>query len=138
MAYLFCEFRCDACCAAARGLCEAGRIFDAAKECVAEGGGEVPVEKDDAVRAVEHEVPCMDAGGALRLGRKALGQDVFFVAVQLFHRPCGGEQGEESPGGVIVGGHGGEGRAVHSEADAHGSESAAHGKGLREGGVVLG
>lgn len=81
----------------------------------------------------------MDAGRTLRLGRKALGQiDVFFVAVQLFHRPRGGEPGEESPGGVIVGGHGGEGRAVHGEADAHGSEAAAHGKGLREGGMVLG
>lgn len=77
----------------------------------------------------------MDAGGALRCGRKALGQiDVFFVAVQLFHRPRGGEPGEESPGGVIVGGRGSEGRAVHGEADAHGSEI----KGLREGGMVLG
>lgn len=73
LAYLFCEFRCDARCAAACGLCEAGRIFDAAEGRVAEGGGEVSVEEDDAVRAVEHEVLCMDAGGALRRGRKALG-----------------------------------------------------------------
>lgn len=80
----------------------------------------------------------MDAGGALRLSRKALGQiDIFFIAVQLFHRPRGGETGEESPGGVIVGGHGGEGRAVHGEADAHGLEIAAHGKGLCEGRMVL-
>lgn len=139
LACLFCEFRCDARCAAACGLCKAGRIFDAAKGRVAEGGGEVSVEEDDAVRAVEHEVTGMDAGGALRRGRKALGQiDVFFVAVQFFHRPRGGEPGEESLGGVIVGGRGGEGRAVHGEADAHGSEAAAHGKGLREGGMVLG
>lgn len=81
----------------------------------------------------------MDAGRAFRLGRKALGQiDVFFGAVQLFHRPRGGEPGEKSPGGGIAGGRGGEGRTVHGEADAHGSEIAAHGKGLCEGGMVLG
>lgn len=81
----------------------------------------------------------MDAGRALRRGRKAFGQiDVFFVAVQLFHRPHSGESGEKSPGSGIVGGCGGEGRTVHGEADAHGSEIAAHGKGLREGGMVLG
>lgn len=124
--------------AAAGSLCEPGRIFEAAEGRIAEGRGEVFVKENDAVRAVQHEVACMDADRPFRCGGKIFGKiNVFFIAVQLFHRPRGGEPGEESPGGIGIGRHGGEDRAVHGEADAHGSESAAHVIGLCQGGMVF-
>lgn len=135
---LFHDFRCDVYCTAAGGLCETGRIFEAAEGRIAEGCGEAFVEENDAVRAVQHEIACMDADRPFRCGGEIFGKiDVFFIAVQFFHRPRGGEPGEESPGGIGIGRHGGEDRAVHGEADAHGSESAAHVIGLRQGGMVF-